>query len=114
MQNVGTYPKCSGFVNFMNRVAAESMNPLYGDEAMKSKPGPPNCSCNNVSGDSCNVNSKLHSLEALAPCVECQQHHILVYSDSFKAMRPQARFDVCVQIMFVVSPLRNQPEPQEY
>ena len=47
-QHIGTYPKLSDFVTFMRRVAAEGMDPLYGDEAMKSRPGPTNCSCNNV------------------------------------------------------------------
>ncbi len=93
-QHIGTYPKFSHFVTFMRRVAAEGMDPLYGDEAMKSKPGPTNCSCSNVSGDSCNVKSKLPSTEYLAPCVVCQRQHILFHCDSFKAMRPQARFDV--------------------
>ena len=93
-RNIGTYHKFSDFVTFMRRVAAESMDPLYGDEAMKSKPGPTNCCCNNVSGDSCNVNSKLPSTEPLAPFVVFQQRHLLFYCDSFKAMRPQAWFDV--------------------
>ena len=93
-QHIGTYPKYSDFVTFMRRVAADGMDPLYGDEAMKSRPSSTNCSCSNVSGDSCNVKSKLPSTEYLAPCVVCQRQHILFHCDSFKAMRPQARFEV--------------------
>ena len=87
-QHIGTYPKFSDFVTFMRRVAADGMDPLYGDEAMKSRPSSTNCSCSNVSGDLCNVSSNLTSTESLAPCVVCQQQHILFYCDSFKAMRP--------------------------
>ena len=93
-QHIGTCPKFSDFVTFMRRVAAESMDPLYGDEAMKTKPSPRQGTCNNVSGDSRNLNYNLPSTESLTPCVICQQQHILFHCDSFKAIRPQARFDV--------------------
>ena len=80
---------------------------MYGDEAMKLRPGPTNCCCSNVSGDSCNVKSKLPSTEYLAPCVVCQWQHILFHCDSFKATRPQARFDVVndIKLCFFVSTL---------
>ena len=78
----------------MRHVAAEGMDPLYADQAMKSKPSPRHCTCNNVSGDSLQFNSNLPCTECLAPCVVCQQQHILFQCDSFKAMHPQARFDL--------------------
>ena len=62
-QHIGTYPTLSDFATFMRRVAADGMDPLYGDEAMKSRPSSTNCSCSKVSGDSCNVKSKLPSTE---------------------------------------------------
>ena len=40
---MGTYPKFSDFVTFVSRIAADSMIPIYGDEAMKVKPSPIKC-----------------------------------------------------------------------
>ena len=93
-QHQGTYPKFSDFVTFMRRVAAESMDPLYGDEAMKTKPSPRHCSCGDVGGGSRDFSCGLPSAEYVTPCVVCQQHHLLFQCDQFKAMRPQARFDL--------------------
>ena len=108
-QHQGTYPKFSDFVTFMRRVAAENMDPLYGDEAMKKKPSPRHCSCNNVSSDSRNFNYNLPTTEYLAPCVVCQQHHLFFQCDQFKAMRPHARFDLVKdnKLCFFLSALRS-------
>ena len=90
------YPKFQDFVKFMERVAKQSLDPVYGTQNVKShKSGGKVSSCHSVnngaqvspeSGTNGNSSQKVS-------CKLCNQYHRLFQCESFKAMSPKARRD---------------------
>ena len=80
------YPDFSEFVSFIDRKAAESLDPVYGNDCMKQNK-------TRNSATACNTSANSSNIGIQRPCVICQANHRLFNCDSFKSMKPQARFD---------------------
>ena len=80
------YPDFSEFVTFIDRKATESLDPVYGNDCMKQNK-------TRNSATACNTSANSSNIGLQRPCVICQANHRLFNCDSFKSMKPQARFD---------------------
>ena len=89
------YPTFPDFVNFIRRIASESVDPLYGSSNMKSSGGKNDSKGSNFgtmgSGSFGSKNS------GVTDCKLCDGKHGLFQCDKFKSMRPKERLDYIKQ-----------------
>ena len=105
----GNYPDFDAFVDFMQRISTESLDPVYGSDSMRSanpKSNARGALSNYVASDSdfeaygnYGASDNVHEADGGAhsadkpSCILCNADHTLFQCDQFKAMRPQARLD---------------------
>ena len=85
----GNYPKFDDFVDFIRYKAAESLDPLYGTDAMKRKPGKSHEGAGSCNMSGANRTSGGRSPQfSQNPCVLCKDsYHSLFRCDKFKALK---------------------------
>ena len=89
------YPKFQDFDKFMERVAIQSLHPVYGTQNVKShKSGGKASSCHSVNSAQASPESGTNDNSSLKiTCKFCNQYHQLFQCESFKAMNPKERRD---------------------
>ena len=103
-KDTDSYPTFKDFVEFVNLIASEACDPVYGTEAAKTRTNTmKTTSCNTVTNRTpvASKNSEpsqfpvSHGLgPSVRPCVVCGQSHRLFYCDTFKGMSPKSRLDI--------------------
>ena len=91
----GSYPSFDDFVGFIRDKAAESLDPIYGTDAMKPKSGRSND--RGFNGSLQGANGRNSGGKSYPSCVVCKSSHSLFYCDQFKSMKPTDRLAVVRQ-----------------
>ena len=82
----GSYPTFDDFVKFIQGKAAESLDPIYGTDAMK-----PRSSKSDERGFNGNLSGNHYGGQNMPPCVLCKSPHTLFHCELFKAKKPVDR-----------------------